>query len=178
MVPLLGCIEFSVGATDGQHLPIREPRQGVASSLLQFTGACPRVGGRIVEEAVGAGEGLATVYYEAARKQSLSRAKQRQRAIANGCATCAIGPRPGVGGWVVELAGITGKMVSIHKYVTVCEEHSSEATGAEGVVHCPCHRPLPVRRIVEFSAFVCDQRLAVLEQRQRRKTAVVHAARC
>jgi hypothetical protein len=173
----LGRIEFSVGTTDGQHLPVREPRQGMTSGLLQFTGACPGIGRRIVEEAVGAGGGLATVYYEAASKQSFSSTQQRQGAIANSCAACAIGPRPGIGGRVVELAGITGKMVSIDKYVTVCEKHGSEATGTEGVVHCACHRPLPVGRIVEFGTFVCDQRLPVLEQSQRRKTVVVHAAR-
>src|SRR6516225_10354058 len=114
----------------------------MASSLLQLTGATPSIGGWIVEEAVGARKGLSAVYYETTCKESFSRGQQGQGAVADCCATCAIGPRPSVGAWVVELAGITGKVVSIDQYVPVCEERGSEATRAKRIVHSRSHRPL------------------------------------
>src|SRR6516164_7102873 len=172
----LGCVKLGVATSDGQRLAVREQRERVTSSLPQATGRQPSIGGGIVERAVGAGERLAAVDDDATSQQNFSRTQQRQRAIANSCVTLTIGSGPCVGRGVVELTGVTRKMVSIDQRVTVCEEHCGKAAGAEGVVHCRCFRPLPRGGIIEFGSFVCNKNLAILEQCQRRSMAIAHTA--
>src|SRR5689334_6630755 len=103
------------------------------------------VGGRIVEHA-GASNG--TILWLACCKQNLSGANQHQGSCGNSSVILAEGQSPGVGEWVVELAGITREMVSVGQDVTICKQCGTAARA--GPRHGRRQRPSACGRIVEL----------------------------